>query len=67
MSEFIIDATDAQLGDAFDARKFYGPRLREEIVRCRDCGLWDARGWCLWCGRDKMPQGFCDRGERRNG
>ena len=43
MSEYIIDATDAQLGDAFDARQFYGPRLREEIVRCRDCQLWDPR------------------------
>lgn len=67
MSEYVIDATDAQLGDAFDARAFFGPRLREEIVRCRDCQLWDPRGWCMWCGREKMASGFCDRGVRRAG
>lgn len=37
MAEYVIDATDTFLGDAFDAREFFGPRLKEEIVRCPDC------------------------------
>lgn len=48
MSEFIIDATDAQLGDKFDARAFFGPRLHEEIVRCEDCRYSTCDGMCCW-------------------
>lgn len=75
MSEYVLDATDAQLGDSFDARGFFGPRLKEEIVRCRDCQFWTPDpdpidpGWPMWCERHEIdmvrPDEFCAWGERR--
>ena len=72
MSEYVIDATDAQLGDFFDARAFFGPRLKEEIVRCRDCRFYPKRtnaGLPMICwdsGRSMVrSDGFCAWGERR--
>lgn len=77
MSEYVIDATDAQLGDFFDARAFFGPRLKEELVRCRDCRYYKAAEWIIatdvehvcrfWHGKPTKvdPDGFCAWGERR--
>ena len=47
----------------------FGHRLREEIVRCRDCRFALAHG--NGCGRnqdiyDTEPDGFCAWGERRD-
>lgn len=78
MAEFVIDATDAQLGDEFDARAFFGPRLKEEIVRCKECeyrrrhwnGLapnFTANFFCAYTGGHEVrPDGFCAWGERRD-
>lgn len=76
MTEYVIDATDALLGDEFDARALYGPRLKEEVVRCGDCAYYveDPEpidpGWPMMCeesGRDMLgPNGFCNFGVRRS-
>lgn len=82
MTEYIIDATDALLGDAFDARAWYGARLKEELVRCRDCRHSNHGGtmcaffasWEPVAGGDEYervdaivePDGFCKWGERRS-
>ena len=80
MSEFIIDATDAQLKEKFDARAFFGPRLKEEIVRCAECRHSTGGGMYCWIfshyetmgegDYQQMPavvkpDGFCWNGERR--
>lgn len=47
----------------------------EQVVRCRDCGKWDAEGephaihperhWCDELARYVEPDGFCKWGEHR--
>lgn len=77
MAEFVFDATDAQLGDLFDVRAFFGPRLKEELVRCRDCRYYKESEWIIatdvehvchfWHGKPTKvePDGFCKWAERR--
>lgn len=69
MTEYIIDATDAVIGDDFDARAWFGPRLREEIVRCRDCvhcmSYWQSDYCDYFSHVTNNPDGFCAWGERR--
>lgn len=68
--EFIIDATDEVIGDDFDARAWFGPRLREEIVRCSDCVRWEmyrnrCQGWCCEWSTITESCEYCSRGERK--
>ena len=75
MSEHIVDTTDYYLGDKVDLKAIYGPRLREEIIRCLDCEFYVDDpdpidpGWPKMCedtGRDMLePDGFCSWAERR--
>ena len=73
MTEYVIDATDALLGDGFDARAFFGPRLREEIVRCKDCANYREHvNGCVEFGDEAHgeyenvePDGFCAWAVRR--
>lgn len=71
MSEYIIDATDHVIGEGFDARAFFGPRLKEEIVRCRDCKWWapyqnECQGYCSRFSFVAHVDSFCSWGERRD-
>lgn len=72
--EYIIDATDAVIGDDFDARSWFGPRLREEIVRCADCRFRGVGSWGVEsppiCKRPMhpfvvAPDGFCAWGRAK--
>lgn len=78
MSEYIIywDGIGSQLTDMLSEhvppylwpKRIRKERLREKIVRCRDCRFSLAHG--NGCGRnqdifDAEPDGFCAWGERR--
>ena len=36
-----------------------------EVVRCRDCAVYDGEGYGCSYGRGDDPDGFCAWGERR--
>ena len=72
MTEHIIDTTDGFLGDAVDLHALFGPRLREEVVRCRDCENISFNPLislpiCKWFGcLIEDVNGFCAWGRRRD-
>lgn len=62
MAEYVCELTEKQ---KTDLRK----RLREQIVRCRDCKYLEP-GWyspqCGFLGGGTRPDGFCAWGEERD-
>lgn len=57
-----------QLDVLIDLLERENKRLRELIVRCKDCTLYDsdANGWCkMHCGEGFNPDAFCSYGIRR--
>lgn len=62
MTEYILDLT------AFDSETL-DDGLREEIVRCRDCKLWESNDceWNPFCNDPDFdePDGFCAWGKRK--
>ena len=79
MSEYIVCVDDLEESyykyTDIKPETVFGHRLREEIVRCRDCA-WLAKDDSVWKCRkmgfaidyvtgDEAPNGFCAWGERR--
>lgn len=56
MSEYIV-GTDDREGHWLTG---------EEIVRCRDCAVYDGEGYGCSYGRGDDPDGFCAWGVRRD-
>ena len=74
MSEYIIEwgGIGARLKELIDecgslpiiVKRLRKERLREPIVRCRDCQYCNV-GWCVMFQNIVKPDGFCAWGERR--
>ena len=64
MSEYVVEEPSCDGSASW--------RVRESIVRCRDCSLCVEKGYRLYCDRDAggfpevEPNGFCSWGERRD-
>lgn len=73
MPEYIVDCKHLPYGEGKALILPYGtaPHVRERIIRCRDCRLYDAEnGICTyWMVNIRMPNpdGFCSLAEPKDG
>lgn len=76
MAEYVIDLTGVEVRtvatDSDRIAALFGVPLREEVVRCKECGWFEPDGsdheyrsgwWCKRWGTDMVePNGFCKWG-----